>query len=147
MALFSKKSAPAEIDSPNTVIGQGILIEAVKLTGNDSVRIDGEFRGNVDMQGSLVLGETGTITGEVRASYFLVAGEVNGNIYCDTQLHFASTARVLGDVYTPNLILDEGSQVTGRYNVGTVTHQQPSYIEKPPEDEILEDRLRFLEGV
>jgi len=147
MALFgSKKTVPAEIDSPNTIISAGVTIEAARITGSDSVRIDGEFKGNVELQGSLVLGETGSITGEVRTSYFLVAGEVNGNIYCDTQLHFASTARVVGDVNTPNLVLDEGSQVTGRYNVGEVP-QVTTYVESPPEDEILEDRLRFLEGV
>jgi cytoskeletal protein CcmA (bactofilin family) len=144
--MLFKKSLPAEIDSPNTVIGAGIVIEAARLTGRDSVRIDGEFKGNVELEGSLVLGDTGSITGDVRASYFLVAGEVNGNIYCDTQLHFASTARVVGDVSTPNLVLDEGSQVTGRYNVGETT-PPPLIYENPPEDDILEDRLRFLEGV
>ena len=143
--MLFRKAAPAEIDSPTTVIGMGICIEAARITGSDSVRIDGDFKGNVELGGSLVLGETGTITGQVRANYFLVAGEVNGNIYCDTQLHFAATARVVGDVHTPNLILDEGSQVTGQYHVGEVT-QSPVY-ENPPEDDILEDRLRFLEGV
>lgn len=146
MPIFSKKTLPAEIDSPTTVIGRGICIEAARLSGKDSVRIDGEFKGNVELDGSLVLGETGSITGEVRAGYFLVAGEVSGNIYCESQLHFASTARVVGDVNTPNLILDEGSQVTGRYNVGEIT-QTPSLAGNPLEDEILEDRLRFLEGV
>ena len=146
MALFSKKALPAEIDTPGTVIGQGVSVEAARLTGNDSVRIDGDFKGNIEINGSLVLGETGSITGEVRANYFLVAGEVSGNIYCETQLHFASTARVVGDVSTPNLVLDEGSQVTGRYNVGEITTQAP-FNGSPPEDEILEDRLRFLEGV
>jgi len=143
--MLFKKAAPAEIDTPATVIGMGVCIEAARITGTDSVRIDGEFKGNVELEGSLVLGETGTITGQVRANYFLVAGEVNGNIYCDTQLHFAASARVVGDVHTPNLILDEGSQVTGQYHVGEIT-QSPVY-ENPPEDEILEDRLRFLEGV
>ncbi|MCL2363222.1 MAG: polymer-forming cytoskeletal protein [Defluviitaleaceae bacterium] len=148
MAIFGKKAMPAEIDAPGTVIGQGVCIEAALLTGTDSVRIDGEFKGNIELEGSLVLGETGSITGEVRAGYFLVAGEVNGNIYCDTQLHFASSARVVGDVYTSNLVLDEGSQVTGRYNVGEVTNAPGTpYLETPPEDDILEDRLRFLEGV
>ena len=146
MFFSSKKALPAEIDSPSTIIGAGITIEAARITGADSVRIDGDFKGSVELQGSLVLGETGTITGDVRANYFLVAGEVTGNIYCDTQLHFASTARVVGDVNTPNLVLDEGSQVTGRYNVGEVP-QAPTYVENPPEDDILEDRLRFLEGV
>jgi cytoskeletal protein CcmA (bactofilin family) len=143
--MLFKKSAPAEIDSPGTVIGRGINIEAAQMSGSDSVRIDGEFKGNINLEGSLVLGETGSITGDVRVSYFLVAGEVNGNIYCETQLHFASTARVVGDVNTPNLILDEGSQVTGRYNVGEIV--PPQVFETPPEDDILEDRLRFLEGV
>ncbi|MCL2499376.1 MAG: polymer-forming cytoskeletal protein [Defluviitaleaceae bacterium] len=143
--MLFKKSLPSEIDSPSTVIGAGVTVEAARLTGRDSVRIDGDFKGDIVLEGSLVLGENGSITGDVRANYFLVAGEVNGNIYCDTQLHFASTARVVGDVNTPNLVLDEGSQVTGRYNVGEVA--PPQVFETPPEDDILEDRLRFLEGV
>jgi len=116
--MFFKKVATQELNAPNTVIGEGMYLEAVRMTGQESVRIDGIYKGAIEIDGSLVLGDSGSVTGDVQASYFLVAGEMQGNIKCHTQLHFASTARVIGDVHAQSLIVDEGSQVTGRYRVG-----------------------------
>jgi len=116
--MFFKKVAAQELNAPNTVIGEGMYLEAIRMTGQESVRIDGIYKGAIEIDGSLVLGDSGSVTGDVQASYFLVAGEMMGNIKCHTQLHFASTARVIGDVHAQSLIIDEGSQVTGRYRVG-----------------------------
>ena len=116
--MFFKKVAEQALNAPNTVIGEGMSIEAIRMSGQESVRIDGTYKGNLELDGSLVLGDSGVIVGNVEASYFLVAGEITGNIKCHTQLHFASTAKVIGDIEAQSLIVDEGSQVTGRYRVG-----------------------------
>ncbi|MCL1863928.1 MAG: polymer-forming cytoskeletal protein [Defluviitaleaceae bacterium] len=114
--LFFKKSTPvSDLDSPSTVIGKDVYLESARMKATESVRIDGIFKGNIEIDGSLVLGDSGSVTGDIRASYFLVAGEVNGNIACNSQLHFASTAKVVGDVQANSLIVDEGAQVSGRY--------------------------------
>jgi len=118
--MFSKKKAvqAADIDTPNTIIGKGVYLEAARMSGQESVRIQGVFKGNLDIDGSLVLEETGVITGDVNANYFLVQGVVNGNIKCATQLHLGHTSKVEGDVQTVSLMADEGSQVTGLCMVG-----------------------------
>jgi len=134
--MFFKKVATQELNAPNTVIGEGMYLEAVRMTGQESVRIDGIYKGSIEIDGSLVLGDSGSVTGDVQASYFLVAGEMQGNIKCHTQLHFASTARVMGDVHAQSLIVDEGSQVTGRYKVG-----EP----KPPESTTTDDKVRLIQ--
>lgn len=133
--MFSKKNVTAQLDAPNTVIGRGVLLEAARLTGKESVRIDGMFRGNIDIDGSLVIGDTGGVTGDIRAKCVVVAGRVNGNIACDTMLHFASTAKVQGDIVTQSLIVDEGSQVFGNYSVG---EQPPVENTKPTEKSYLD---------
>ena len=139
--MFFKKAAvtTAELDAPGTVIGKGIHLEAARMTGQESVRIDGMYKGLIEIDGSLVLGDSGSITGDVKSKYFLVAGEVNGNIHCEGQLHFASTSKVTGDVFTQSLIVDEGSQVTGRYNVGE------KKLAARESDPTLSDKLRLLE--
>ena len=116
--MFFKKVAEQALNAPNTVLGEGMSLEAIRMTGAESVRIDGNYKGNLELDGSLVLGDSGSITGNVEASYFLVAGEVTGSIKCHTQLHFASTAKVSGDIEAQSLIVDEGSQISGRYKVG-----------------------------
>ncbi|MCL2360412.1 MAG: polymer-forming cytoskeletal protein [Defluviitaleaceae bacterium] len=134
--MFFKKVATQELNAPNTVIGEGMYLEAVRMTGQESVRIDGVYKGAIEIDGSLVLGDSGSVTGDVQASYFLVAGEMMGNIKCHTQLHFASTAKVIGDVHAQSLIVDEGSQVTGRYRVG-----EPKSQDSVTED----DKVRLIQ--
>ena len=116
--MFGKKTVAPQVEVPGTVIGQGITLESALLTGQESVRIDGMFLGDVDLDGSLILGETGSIEGRVHAKYIIVAGTVRGNIECDTVLHISPTARVYGDIKTNSIIVDEGGQLNGRYQVG-----------------------------
>lgn len=139
--LFKKAVVnTTDLDAPSTVIGKGVYLEAARMTGQESVRIDGIYKGNVEIEGSLVLGDSGSITGDVRSTYFLVAGEVNGNISCGTQLHFASTSKVFGDVQSSSLIVDEGAQVSGRYIVGEDKYGPVAL------DNSYEERLRLMDS-
>ena len=129
--MFSRKSTQAQGEVYNTVIGKGVLLEAARMTGNASIHIDGDYRGEIDIDANLVLGDSSVVTGNIHARYIVVAGQVYGNIRCDTVLHFASTAQVIGDIVTQSLIMDEGSQVHGQYSVGTppqrTVSDAPSY--------------------
>ena len=116
--MFGKKGIAPQVEVPGTVIGKGITLEAAYLTGEESVRIDGVFLGDVNLDGSLILGESGSIEGKIRAKYIVAAGSVCGNIECDTILHISPTARVNGDIKTNSIIVDEGGQLNGRYQVG-----------------------------
>ena len=131
--MFSKKSTHAKLDLPNTVIGKGVMLEAAKMTGQESIRIDGDYKGEINIDASLVLGDTSIVTGDIRARYIVVAGQVHGNIHCDTVLHFASTAQVFGDIVAQALIMDEGSQVNGHYRVGELTPTVEPYPSYDPE--------------
>ena len=140
MGLFNKKqTTTTEVDQPSTIIGKGVYLEAAKMTGQESVHIDGIFKGNIEIEGDLVLGDTGSIMGDVHATVFVVAGEVQGNISCSTKLHFTKTAKVFGDIKTSSLEVDEGSQVSGRYVVGA-DRLGPKNIGTSG------DRLRLLDG-
>ncbi|MCL2215486.1 MAG: polymer-forming cytoskeletal protein [Defluviitaleaceae bacterium] len=135
--FFKKSNAPtASLDAPNTVIGKGMYLEAARLSGNESVRIDGIYKGQIDIDGSLVLGDSGSVAGDVRANYFLVAGEVTGNINCSSQLHFASTAKIFGDVQASSLIVDEGAQVSGKYAIGAQKVAPEAAIETTQEERL-----------
>ena len=118
--FFRKSSAThaSDLDAPATVIGEGTRIEASLLTSQRSVRINGYYKGVIDIDSSLVLGDTGIIVGDVTAKYFLIAGEITGNINCTSQVHLASTARVFGDVAAASIVIDDGAKLSGRYIIG-----------------------------
>ncbi|MCL2420772.1 MAG: polymer-forming cytoskeletal protein [Defluviitaleaceae bacterium] len=132
--MFGKKAAPpaAPVELPNTIIGNGTTLEAALLTGKESIRIDGTFYGNVDLEGNLILGDTGVIEGNVHAKYIIAAGQIKGNVECDTVLHVASTALINGDIRARSIIVDDGGQLNGSYQVGEVKTLSSSDEEVPP---------------
>ncbi len=108
--MFAKKETT---EATNTIIGEGVRLEAALLTGSRSVRVDGEFWGDINIDGSLILGETGSIYGNVTVKYMLVAGRIDGNITCNGALHLASSCIINGDIDTVGLIVDEGACMNG----------------------------------
>ena len=98
----------------NTFIDQGITLRADCLSGSESVRIDGTFTGNIDLDGYLQIGETGRIEGNLQVSYALIAGEVSGDILCRATVHLSSTAKVIGNIITGRIIIDEGAVFYGQ---------------------------------
>ena len=113
---------------PNTIIGKGIIIEASRLTGKESLRIDGTLYGDIDIEGSLILGESALIEGNVHANYIIIAGTLRGDISCESVLHLASTANVFGNIKTKTIIVDEGGKLDGRYQVGEESTSVPPLL-------------------
>ena len=93
----------------NTLIGQGVNLRAKRLTGAESVRIDGLYTGDIELEGYLQVGESGSIEGNIQVSYALIAGRIVGNISCRATVHLSPGAVVLGDIITGKVIIDEGA--------------------------------------
>ena len=116
--FWNKKGEKVNFDNPSTIIGRGLYLEAAAMSGAESVRIEGTYKGLIDINGPLVLGEEGSISGDVQAQNCIIAGEVNGNIDSMGALHFTKSAKVTGDINASSLVVEAGSQVIGRYSIG-----------------------------
>ncbi|VAV84774.1 hypothetical protein MNBD_DELTA01-1865 [hydrothermal vent metagenome] len=88
-------------------IGKGMRMEG-KLVFDGSVRIEGHYKGEIESGGTLLVGEGALIEGEVRVSTVIVSGEIRGIISAGTRVELKSPCRVIGDINTPNLLMDEG---------------------------------------
>lgn len=97
----------------STLIGKGS-----ELTGDFSVqgsaRIDGKVVGNVTVTGTLIVGATGSISGDVSANAVVVGGEVLGDIAAPEKTELTATARVLGDISTKIIVIDENAVFQGK---------------------------------
>jgi cytoskeletal protein CcmA (bactofilin family) len=108
-----------DLDRPaNSVIGRGFTINAALISGSDTLRIDGEVIGSIELDGVLHLSESGYVEGDVRVSSARVAGQINGNISCRSTLHLTPTAIVAGDVSAATAIVDEGAALRSRFRTG-----------------------------
>jgi cytoskeletal protein CcmA (bactofilin family) len=85
-----------------------------KLSFEDTVRIDGRFRGEITSENTLIVGEGGEIAASIRSRNVVVSGLVEGNIVATERLALHKTAHVTGDVETPTLVIEEGATLNGQ---------------------------------
>jgi cytoskeletal protein CcmA (bactofilin family) len=108
-----KQNKKATYDKPSTIIGKDTTLESSILRSKNSVQINGNFYGDMEVEASVVIGETGYVKGGIEADFLLVAGKIEGNLRIGGQLHLTKTARIMGDINTVSIIIDEGAQIEG----------------------------------
>ena len=99
-----------------TLIGKDSVVDG-SFTAPGSARIDGEVKGNLSVEETLVLGTTAVVQGDVYAQTVVVGGEVNGNIQGPVRVELTSTAKVIGDIVTGSLMIDEHAIFQGGCNM------------------------------
>ena len=80
---------------------------------NGSVRIDGDFKGNIFGSGTLVIGEGAEIEADIRVDSVMISGDVRGQIDVKKKIRIYSTGKVLGDLNTPVFSVEEGAFFEG----------------------------------
>ena len=135
--MFAKKKRMAVHKNMDTIIGEGIVFENALLRGEGVIRIDGRFSGVIDVNGHIILGETGLVNGDIKADSALFAGKFQGNIYIEETLHMTETTVMSGKIETGRLIIDEGAVLNGTCNVikpgaGTRTEHAGELPPAPP---------------
>ena len=107
MAMLRREdtAAPGEL---NAVLGRGSSFEG-KLAFEGTVRIEGNFRGEIHTEDTLVIGEGAHVEAEVSAGTVVVSGgEVIGNIRAKQVIELERSARVRGTLETPALKIERG---------------------------------------
>lgn len=123
---------PVSPDRVTSVIGPGVVWKG-KLSGKGGVRIEGALDGDINLQGLLVVGETGRVTCEtLRANVVVVAGAVRGDITAE-KIEIRSSGRVWGNVVTAAFSTEEGAFLRGQ-----VTMEEQVKIKSQPQDESVE---------
>jgi cytoskeletal protein CcmA (bactofilin family) len=98
-----------------TVIDGAAEIEG-KLRGKN-VRILGRFKGEVELQGSLVLGEGSRVEATVIADSAEIAGDFEGDLVVK-RLVLLEKARITGSVDAQALAVREGAVINGTVTAG-----------------------------
>jgi|SRR5450759_2013311 cytoskeletal protein CcmA (bactofilin family) len=108
--MWEKKQ---EVEDIKAFLGQGAEFIG-KLIFNGSVRIDGNFQGEIYGQGSLVVGEGALVKANIAVKSIYIGGEVQGSIEAKEKIDIQSTGKFLGDVRTPVFIIEEGAFFDGK---------------------------------
>lgn len=109
--LEPRAEAPAERVAA-TFIDTGAEFDGT-LRLSESFRIDGEFRGRIVSESTVIVGEAAGIEADVHGRDVIVAGAVVGNVVATRQLTIRATGRIHGDLETPSLEMERGAVLNG----------------------------------
>ena len=118
----SSTRAISESDSMARDIKEGRLSGFVghgtTLTGETEfhamLRVDGHLIGTVTSEaGTLIIGTNGQVDANISVAAAMVNGSINGDVLATEKLHLGRTARVMGNISSPRLIVEEGAVLEG----------------------------------
>jgi len=98
-------------------LGKGAEFDG-KLIFDGSVRIDGDFKGEILGGGTLIVGEGASIEANVVVDNLFVGGDVRGNIEAKERAEIYSTGRLFGNVKTVTFVIQEGAVFEGDCQMG-----------------------------
>jgi cytoskeletal protein CcmA (bactofilin family) len=126
--MMKFRSKPAVVDGPpppSTIIGVGTNIRGTMMA-TGTLRIEGEFEGDILNCDRLEIGEHGIMRSDIEVKSATVHGRVIGNIRALGVIEIKTGARVEGDMTATNVIIEPGAFFTGRC---TMLEQGPESVE------------------
>lgn len=113
MKFRTRPSESEEPPLPNTTIGVGSSIRGTLMVSG-TLRIDGEFEGDILNCDRLEVGEHGMMRADVEVKEALIRGRVLGNVRALGMLEMKNGARVEGDVAAISIVMEPGVYFSGR---------------------------------
>ncbi len=74
-----------------------------------SFRIDGHFKGTIESESVLIIGDQGKVEADIKVGYCIINGEVKGTIKGTERVEIHGHGRVVGAIITPKLSVEEGA--------------------------------------
>ncbi|MFL9830032.1 polymer-forming cytoskeletal protein [Flavobacterium sp. ST-87] len=107
--MFNKKEKPyTELLGKTNRIVEGTVIKGDIISKAD-FRLDGELIGNFQSAGKLVIGPTGSVTGDISCNNADIEGKFNGVIQVTELLNVKSKASIYGEVTVGKLAVEPGA--------------------------------------
>ncbi|HVD01740.1 MAG TPA: polymer-forming cytoskeletal protein [Candidatus Dormibacteraeota bacterium] len=121
-----------------SVLSRGDSASGRWIIGGDG-QVQGEFRGEIECAGSLLVGRGAEVTASIRGNEVTIAGLVRGNVTVLGRLRITSTGRLEGDARVGALVVQEGGVHHGviRVHPEGVPEIDVPVAEGPPANEPL----------
>jgi cytoskeletal protein CcmA (bactofilin family) len=103
--------------SLNGFIDKGSQVRG-DLSFEETFRIDGKFEGKIRSGSELILGDDAEVNAEIEVGRLSVNGSLKGSVRATERVELLAGARVIGDISTPVLRIEEGAHFEGSCQMG-----------------------------
>ena len=118
-----KKNNNQFINGNMTIIGAGTTVEEI-IKASASTRIDGTVNGDITSEGVVVVADGGVVNGNISAADVKISGEVKGNLSVSGKTELVSNGKLIGDVKTGSLSIDETAIFHGNCKMNSVAEEE-----------------------
>jgi cytoskeletal protein CcmA (bactofilin family) len=118
---FEPQTSPAKVESRITaMIGATIKIKG-EISGDENLTIDGTVEGKVDLGGhDLTIGTSGDVKANLTGKTVQINGSVTGDIESSELAVVSKSGRVMGNIVSPRVTLEDGAQFKGSIDMGSI---------------------------
>ena len=112
----------------NTIIGRGTIFEGTMKVEN-SVRIDGTFKGELSCSGALTISQSGEAHAHLEGKDIYINGAAHGTVRAE-RVRLDSQARFVGDIYANVLSVSEGATFHGSCSMEMDEDEEREQLER-----------------
>jgi cytoskeletal protein CcmA (bactofilin family) len=95
-------------DTITMLLGPGTTIEGTVKFEN-TVRLEGNVIGKIhSTDGTVIIGETAVVNGEIMVNVAIIMGRVNGKINAGKRVEVYPPGRIEGDIQSPAVLIKSG---------------------------------------
>jgi cytoskeletal protein CcmA (bactofilin family) len=95
-----------------------------KISSEGVFRLDGKMEGEISHSGTLIIGETATIKGNVEANVLILNGQLEGEVNAKERMEIHSRGKLYGTVHTPIFVIQDGGTFEGNCKMGVKSNNE-----------------------
>jgi len=114
---------------------KNVLNSDVEIKGNlkfaGELTFEGKLDGEITSDGTLNLGDSAVINGNISANSVIVRGKVTGNVTAKDKIELKAKTELFGDIRSSKLVMEEGVTFVGKTEVNP-NKVAPTAPPRPP---------------
>lgn len=127
--LPGRTSNEPQLDSArggSAVLGKSVNVKG-QIVSREDLTIDGEVEGTVELQEHrLTVGPNGKVNAGIKAREIVVIGTINGNVEATDKIDIRKDARLVGDIKTARIVVEDGAYFKGSIDIVRVEAPRPA---------------------
>src|SRR5947209_7363374 len=111
--------------------GSASIGKAVKINGQifskEDLYVDGDVEGTIELaENKLTIGPSGRVQAGIKAREVVVLGAIQGNVEAMDKLDIRKDAKLVGDIKTARIIIEDGAYFKGSIDIVKQTESKKS---------------------
>ena len=116
-----------------SLVGKDTEFKGV-LKDREDVRVDGKFEGEIETEGTVVIGEGALVQANIKAASVDIGGKVIGDISCEGKVDIFSSGSVEGKIKAADLMIAEGAFFNGECDMAPPTSSGSQFGKRAARD-------------